>query len=199
MSGGKMARWTDEELSLTFLNKANPLFTTIRMFLSSYTFLAQNRMFPECLPLFSRAKAGWDLRGDAILQLDWTVGEIIKELQYLGLEKNTIIIFSSDNGPVLDDGYVDGAVEKLNGHTPAGLLRGGKYSIFEAGTRVPFIVSWPANIQPGKSDALVSQIDLLASFAGLLKQKIPDNEARDSKNVWDALSGKTKQGRSVLN
>ena len=62
-------------------------------------------------------------RGDVILELDWVVGEVMKQLQCLGLSGNTMIIFTSDNGPVLDDGYRDEAVTKLNGHTPAGPLR----------------------------------------------------------------------------
>ena len=62
---------------------------------------------------------------------------------------NTLIIFSSDNGPVLNDGYYDDAVEKIGDHTPSGGLRGGKYSLFEAGTRVPFITYWKGKIKPG--------------------------------------------------
>src|SRR5690606_30698957 len=109
-------------------------------------FIAQNRQKPFFL-YFSvtephvprmpatmfKGKSGLGFRGDAILQLDWTVGEIIKQLQFSGLDKSTIIIFSSDNGPVLDDGYEDGAVTQQNGHVPTGELRGGKYSVLEAG------------------------------------------------------------------
>src|SRR5699024_11829797 len=80
-----------------------------------------------------QSKLGY--RGDAIKQMDWTVGEIIGELEKLKLDDNTVVIVTSDNGPVLDDGYVDGAVEQLNGHKPAGARRGGTYSTFEAGTR----------------------------------------------------------------
>ena len=92
---------------------------------------------------------------------------VLATLDERKLSENTIVLFTSDNGPVLDDGYADGAVEDLNGHTPAGKLKGGKYSPYEGGTRVPFIVRWPARVKPGASDALVCQVDLLASLAAL--------------------------------
>jgi len=133
-----------------------------------------------------------------ILQLDWAVGEILKEVKAAGIDRNTIIIFSSDNGPVLDDGYQDEAITKLNGHTPQGPLRGGKYSAFEAGTRIPFIISWPGKIKPGVSDALICQIDLIASFSSLLHQTIATGDAMDSEHILETLLGKTKTGRSAL-
>ena len=68
------------------------------------------------------------------------MGNYLDKLEALNLDKNTIIVFSSDNGPVLDDGYHDDAVEKNGDHTPKGGLRGGKYSLFEAGSHVPFMV-----------------------------------------------------------
>jgi arylsulfatase A-like enzyme len=144
-----------------------------------------------------KGTSGLGFRGDAILQLDWIVGEIVSKLKALGIEKNTMIIFSSDNGPVLNDGYIDGSITELNGHTPLGPLRGGKSSIFEGGNRVPFIVSWPGTIQHQVSPALVSQIDLLASFANYFKFKIPTGDAMDSENHMNALLGKTKQGRTT--
>lgn len=198
MSGGKLARWTDEEMPLTFLakakafieaNKANPFFL--------YYSLTEPHV-PRMPSTMFKGKSALGLRGDVILQLDWAVGEIIKQLEALGLEKNTIIVFSSDNGPVLDDGYMDGAVTKLNGHTPSSHLRGGKYSAFEAGTRVPFIFCWPGRVRSRTSDALVGQIDLIASFAKLIRQPIPMGDASDSENILDAMLGKTNRGRNSL-
>ena len=93
---------------------------------------------------------------------------------------------------------MDEAVTKLNGHTPAGPLSGGKYSAFEAGTRVPLIISWPGTITPQVSDALVCQIDFIHSFSKLLKQPLADREAPDSYDVLNALLGKTKTARDVL-
>ncbi len=138
------------------------------------------------------------LRGDAILQMDWCVGRILQTLDSLGLTQNTLVIFSSDNGPVVDDGYADGSVEHLGSHAPAGLLRGGKYSKFEGGTRVPFIVRWPGHVQPGTSDALVCQLDFAASFAGLTHQALKQGDFPDSYDVLDALLGNTARGRDYL-
>ena len=198
MSGGNKARWVDEEVSTTFLSKAksyieenkdNPFFL--------YFTLTEPHV-PRMPATMFKGKSGLGLRGDAILQLDWTVGEIMKQLEYLGIADNTMVIFSSDNGPVLDDGYQDEAVTQLNGHTPNGLLSGGKYSVLEAGTRVPFILTWPKMVQPKISGAMVSQIDLLASFSSLLNQEIPKGEAPDSENTLDAFIGKSDKGREVL-
>src|SRR5699024_10812213 len=105
-----------------------------------------------------KSKLGY--RGDVILQMDYMVGELMKRLESLGLAENTMIVFTSDNGPVLDDGYVDESAELAEkyDHKPAGVLRGGKYSMFEGGTQMPFIVNWPAGIKAGESNAYISQI-----------------------------------------
>lgn len=197
MSGGQQARWTDEEMPLTFLSKAKDFIEVNQKnpFFLFYTLTEPH--VPRMPSTMFKDKSGLGYRGDAILQLDWSVGEIMKELKLLGLDKNTIIVFSSDNGPVLDDGYVDGAVTRLNGHTPWGPLRGGKYSVFEAGTRVPFIVSWPETIKPAVSPALVSQIDLLASFSKMLNIA-PKDMPNDSENTIDVLLGKSNKGREYL-
>jgi arylsulfatase A-like enzyme len=198
MTGGKLARWTDEEMPLTFLQKAKDFIVEHS---SSPFFLYYSLTEPHVPRMPStmfKGKSGLGLRGDAILQLDWAVGEIMKQLRELKIDRNTIIIFSSDNGPVLDDGYLDGAVTQLNGHTPWGPLRGGKYSAFEAGTRVPFILTWPGTVKPQVSNALICQIDFLASFAGFFGQKLPVGEATDSENILSALLGKTNKGRSAL-
>ena len=197
MTGGKKARWADEEISFTFLEKAKSFIEKNKKQPFFLYFNAIEPHVPRMPATMFKGKSGLGYRGDAILQLDWLVGEIMNKLKAAGIEKNTIIIFSSDNGPVLNDGYVDGAVTELNGHTPLGILRGGKYSCFEGGTRVPFIVSWPGKIQPKVSPALVSQIDLLASFAAMFRIKIPEGDAIDSENLLNTLLGKTLTGRNV--
>lgn len=198
MSGGKMARWTDEEMPLTFLTKAKEFIETNKANPFFLFYALTEPHVPRMPSTMFKGKSGLGLRGDAILQLDWTVGEIVSQLQNLGIADNTMIIFSSDNGPVLDDGYQDGAVSQLNGHRPWGELRGGKYSTFEAGTRVPMLISWPGKIKAQVSDAMVSQIDFLASFAQFFNKKLPSNEAPDSENMLNALLGKSSEGRKVL-
>lgn len=198
MSGGKTARWTDEEMPLTFLQKAKNFIEENKQHPFFLYYALTEPHVPRMPSTMFKGKSGLGFRGDAILQLDWAVGEILNQVKQAGIEKNTIIIFSSDNGPVLDDGYQDEAVTKLNGHTPWGPLRGGKYSAFEAGTRIPFIINWPGKIKPSVSDALICQIDLLATFSNFLGQKVSVGDAMDSENILDALMGKTNKGRSVL-
>jgi arylsulfatase A-like enzyme len=198
MTGGKMARWVDEELSTTFLTEAHEFIERKQKEPFFLYFALTEPHVPRMPATRFKGKSGLGLRGDAILQLDWTVGEIVKQLKQLGIDKNTMIIFTSDNGPVLDDGYQDEAVEKQNGHTPAGVLRGGKYSALEAGTRVPFIISWPGQIKPQVSAALVSQMDFIASFSKLIHQPVPAGDAPDSENILEAFLGKSQKGRSVF-
>ena len=143
-------------------------------------------------------KSGCGVRGDVIVEFDWCVGEILSTLDKLNLASNTIVIVSSDNGPVLIDGYDDGAVQDANGHRPAGPLRGGKYYVYEGGTRVPFILRWTGRVRPGISDAMISLVDFTASFAALTGQTIPAGDAPDSVNVLPALLGETREGRDQL-
>ena len=130
------------------------------------------------------------LRGDAIVQFDWCVGELMTVLSDLNLMDNTLIILSSDNGAVVDDGYADQAEELLNGHTPSGPWRGNKYSAFEGGTVIPTIVHWPAKIKrAATSEVLMSQIDWMASLADLIDARLPKGSAADSQNRIGNLIG----------
>ncbi|MBS1744713.1 MAG: arylsulfatase [Bacteroidetes bacterium] len=198
MSGGKTARWTDEELAPTFLSKAKQFIEENKNHPFFLYYALNEPHVPRMPATMFKGKSILGYRGDAILELDWAVGELMKQLDYLGLSKNTIVIFTSDNGPVLDDGYQDSAVTKLNGHKPAGPFRGGKYSIFEGGTRMPFIISWQGKIQPAQSDALVCQVDMLLSFASLLNENISSVYNGDGENMMQAFFGKDKNGRDYL-
>ena len=137
-------------------------------------------------------------RGDAIAQLDWQVGQVLRTLDELQLTDNTLVVFTSDNGPVVNDGYVYDAVEKLGAHKPAGPWRGGKYSAFEAGTRVPFLVRWPARCKPGTSNALVSQVDACATIAALCGVELEGDECVDSLDQHKAWLGEDDVGRDHL-
>jgi arylsulfatase A-like enzyme len=143
-------------------------------------------------------KTGMGPRGDVIAELDWSIGRILDTLDRLKLTRDTLFVFSSDNGPVVDDGYRDQAVEKLGDHKPAGPLRGGKYSAYDGGTRIPLVVRWPGAVKPGVSAAPLSQVDLLASFAALAGRKLPETAAPDSFNVLPALLGKSRHGRPYI-
>jgi arylsulfatase A-like enzyme len=143
-------------------------------------------------------KSGFGKRGDALLQLDDSVGQLMKTLDSLRLTSNTLVILTSDNGPVVDDGYIDGSKENLGLHQPAGILRGGKYSSFEAGTRVPFIVKWPKKVPVGRSNALISQIDFLATMNQLLGANYNENSSKDSKANLNAWLGKDQIGREYI-
>ncbi len=198
MSGGASALWKDETMADEFASRA-------------VSFIEKNRSRPFFLyfathdihvprvphPRFV-GKTTMGPRGDAIVEFDWCVGRLLSTLDRLGLAENTLVILSSDNGPVLDDGYKDRAVEKLGNHRPAGPLRGGKYSAFDAGTREPLIVRWPARVKPGVSDARFSQVDLFASLAALVGRPLDDEDAPDSLDMLDALVGKNRLGRDHI-
>ncbi|MCK4922255.1 MAG: arylsulfatase [Bacteroidales bacterium] len=195
MKGGKLAQWVDEDMADYFLALAQDYIKTHKdepFFL--YYALQQPHVPRTPHPRFV-GKSGMGPRGDVILEADWCIGELIKTVEEEGIAENTLIIFSSDNGPVLNDGYYDDAVEKLGNHNPFGSLRGGKYSLFEAGTRVPFITYWKGKIQPSVSDALISQIDITSSLAMLTGN---DFRGEDSKQLLDVLTGESTQGRENL-
>ena len=196
MKGGGKALWKDENIAdsivthaIDFIkeNKEKPFFM----------YFATNDVHVPRFPHDRfRGKNPMGVRGDAIEQFDWSVGQLMKTLDEMGLTENTLIILSSDNGPVVDDGYADRAVELLGDHKPAGPLRGNKYSAFEGGTRIPAIVHWPKEIkQAAVSDALVSQIDWFASLASLTNSRLPEGSAPDSYDYLDTWIGKSKEDR----
>jgi arylsulfatase A-like enzyme len=197
MTGGKAAWWKDEDIADVLVNKVKSFIAeskTVPFFL--YFALTDIHVPRDPNPRFLR-KSTMGARGDAIAEMDWSVGEVVKTLDSLGLAGNTMLIFTSDNGPVLDDGYDDKAEELVNDHKPGGPFRGGKYSAFEAGTRMPTITYWPGKIRPGVSDALLSQVDFFASFAALTHQPLK-NEAPDSFNMLDVITGKFRKGRPTM-
>ena len=194
--GGKAAQWRDEDMAELFLEKAK-------------SFMRDNKDKPFFLyyglhqPHVPRVpnerfvgKSGMGPRGDVILEADWCVSEFLKEMDRLDLTENTLVIFTSDNGPVLDDGYKDNAKELLGNHKPSGLYKGGKCSMYEGGTCVPFMLRWPTVVTPQVSDAFVCQMDLLASLAALVGQTY--TERTDSQNTLSVFLGQNKVGREEL-
>lgn len=199
MSGGKNALWKDEDFPVVFNNKAKQFIASNKNTPFFLYYASQDIHVPRIPNTMFIGISSMGPRGDAISQVDWCTGELVNFLEELGLTEKTLIIFTSDNGPILDDGYDDHAVELVGNHKPNGIFRGGKYSAFEAGTRVPTIAYWPGVVNPGEvSDALLTQVDLYASLAKLVGQDLNAEDAPDSFDFLDAWLGKTNKGRQFL-
>lgn len=198
-TGGMQARFRDEDLADAWVDAATRWMEANKDRPFFLYFASHDIHVPRMPHERFQGKTALGYRGDAIVELDWCVGELMQTLRRLGLEENTLVIFCSDNGPVLDDGYKDGAVEKLGTHKPAGPFSGGKYSVLEGGTRTPFITRWKGRIAPGISDQMVCTIDLAASMAALTGQPLADDACLDSLDVLGALLGEPgAKGRAAL-
>ena len=198
MTGGKAARWVDEDMADTLTAKAVDFIERHRdrpffLFFSTHDIHVPRVPHPRFV---GRTEMG--PRGDAIVQFDECVGRLLQSLDRWQLAERTLVIVTSDNGPVLDDGYADEAVERLGSHRPSGPWRGGKYSLYEGGTRVPFLVRWPGHVPTGTSEALICQVDLVASLARLVGRALPPDAAPDSFDLSSALLGRVAQGRETL-
>ncbi|WP_448551139.1 sulfatase-like hydrolase/transferase [Thalassotalea montiporae] len=209
-TGGKKAQWRDEDMSDLFLAKATEFIdaqvvptVTLKNQDQNQPFFLFYSLHQPHVPRVPHQRfagsSGLGPRGDAILEADWAIGQLIEHLAQQGLARNTLVIFSSDNGPVLDDGYQDQAVSKNGEHTPWGIYRGGKYSLFDAGAHVPLLASWPGTIEANsESEQLFSQLDLLASLSALTQQPVSNNDTLDSENHLSTLLGKSAKGRKAL-
>ncbi len=199
MDGGQSAWWSDENMGLEILERSlafiegqkdEPFFLFMPMH-QTHVPRVPHEMF--------LGKSDTGLRGDHIVELDYIVGQVVQTLEELQIRGNTLIIFSSDNGPVIYDSYYDGAIEDGVGHVPNGPFRGGKYHVYEGGTRMPTIVNWPDRVEAGiVSDAMLSQVDLLASIASLIGEPVPEGAAPDSQNQLSAWLGETGLGREYV-
>ncbi|MDA1017411.1 MAG: arylsulfatase [Planctomycetota bacterium] len=198
-TGGHAARFRDEDLADKWVEKSNEFIEKHKNRPFFLFFSSHDIHVPRIPHERFQGKTSLGFRGDAIVELDWCVGELMKTLDRLNLAESTLVVFCSDNGPVLDDGYKDGAIEKIGLHRAAGPYSGGKYSVYEGGTRTPFITRWKGRIQPGQSEQLVCTIDLAASCAALTSQSLPDDACLDSFNVLGALLGEQDaRGRDHL-
>lgn len=122
---------------------------------------------------------------DFVIMVDWVVSEVTNALKQQGIFDNTLIVFTSDNGC---SDQADFAQLATKGHFPSYIFRGYKADIYEGGHRVPFIVTWPEKIKPGKSNQLVCTTDFFATAADLLGKNYPDNVAEDSYSFLSALN-----------
>ena len=203
--GGKAALWNDETMTDVFVARARDFFAAQKKDRPFFLYFASQDIHVPRVPhprFRGRTELTW--RGDAMVELDQAVGDLLAALDEHGFTENTIVIFSSDNGPVYDDGYEDGTTvptstrEVDRGHDASGPYRGGKYQIYEGGTRVPFTLRWPGHVKPGVSDALVGQIDFIASFAKLLGTELRDDEAIDSRDTLASFLGEDRKGLPFL-
>lgn len=163
-------RYTRETIRFITENKDKPFFV----------YLAHN--MPH-IPLHASEEfVGSSKRGvygDTIQELDWSTGEILRSLKELELDKITLVIFTSDNGPNTGKGG------------SAGPLKGGKGSTLEGGVRVPFVARWPGRIPAGtESDEAITGMDLLPTLTRLAGADVPDDRVIDGKDIWPLLAGK---------
>jgi arylsulfatase A-like enzyme len=192
MSGGQTARWVDEDIAdvlarraVDFISRhaATPFFLNLGL---------HDPHVPRMPHPRFRGKSRAGIRGDAILQIDWVVGEVLAALASRGLARNTLVLFTSDNGPVLFDGYHDGAAEANGSHQPAGGLRGWKYLRYEGGTRIPLIARWPGRVPAGQTTAAMFSLhDLFATTASLLDRPLPPGAGTDGLDLSAVLQGRT--------
>lgn len=197
MKGGEKARWVDEDMADYFVDKVK---TYIRSRDTDKPFFLYYGLHQPHVPRVPHqrfvGKTELGPRGDAVVEADWCVGEVISTLEKAGILENTLVIFTSDNGPVLQDGYVDHAYENRDKHDAYGGLRGGKYSLYDGGAHVPMLVYWKGEVAPAVSGELVSQLDFFGSLASLVGAELP--EGLDTQNQIDAFLGRGKGRESLV-
>lgn len=174
-------RYTEKAINFIKENRKKPFF------------LYYPNNFPHT-PLYASdnfdGKSKRGLYGDVVSELDWSVGQILKTLKELKLEKNTLVIFTSDNGPWL--------LRKQHGGS-AGLLFEGKASTYEGGFRVPAVAWWPGTIKPDQtSTAIATTMDLYPTILNLANVSLPKDRILDGKDLYPVLSSKQKHVQDVV-
>ncbi len=198
MRGGRAALWKDQDLADTITEEA------VRFIRESagkpiFLYFCTNDIHvPRDPHRRFKGKSALGIRGDVTVQMDDSLGRIRAALEEAGYGDDCLLIFTSDNGPVINDGYRDGSDEACRAPRPAAPFSGGKCGVGEGGTRVPFIVWWPGKVAPGRSAALMSQIDLGRTLAALVGQEVPEGSMPDSEQHLGALLGREAQGRRFL-
>jgi arylsulfatase A-like enzyme len=190
MAGGRSARWTDTEMANT-LNREAVKFIEENKDRPFFLYFATHDIHVPRVPHADyKAKSQCGVRGDVIEEFDGSVAKVMVTLDRLKIADNTLVIVTSDNGGIMEDGYLDGSIADANGHLCNGALRGYKGSLWEGGHREPFIARWPGKIKPGTtSDELIGIVDMLATFAAVAGTELPDNAGPDSFNILPILLG----------
>ena len=190
----------DEKIGTTFKNKAIEWMSTTsasRQNQPFFLYLATTNIHHPFTPapqFKGTSEAG--RYGDFIHELDWIVGEVLRTVKEMGQEENTLVIFTSDNGGMLNHGGQDAW---KSGHKLNGDLLGFKFGAWEGGHRIPFIAKWPGKIPANsKTDHLLSQVDLLATFASIIDQPIDGDKKHDSVDQFPELMGQAESPQREL-
>lgn len=195
MTGGNAARWQDDSIADTLVNKAQTFIKGNKekpflLYFSTHDVHAPIAPNPRFL-----GTSQFGRRGDTVHQFDWCVGEILRTLKEQGLDDDTVVLLTSDNGAC----GVYEEQEKIYGQKNNGPLRGYKVELYEGGVREPFIVRWPGRVKPGAtSDSLVATVDCLATFADIAGVKLPEGAGPDSVSFLPVLQDPAKQVRDRL-
>jgi arylsulfatase A len=163
--------YTDKAVDFITCNKDNPFFLYVPHSMPHVPLFVSDKF---------AGKSGAGLYGDVMMEIDWSVGQITKAIKDSGVDNDTIVIFTSDNGPWLSYG-------NHAGKTP---FREGKITGFDGGIRSACIIKYPGKIAPGlSSDQMFSSVDLMPTLAKLTSSDLPDNTI-DGKDVWGIIEGK---------
>lgn len=194
MSGGKSAWWKDDEMADTLTRKAVSFIEQNQSHPFFLYFATHNIHVPRWPNQRYKHSSACGTRCDSVQEFDGSVGTVLATLDRLKLTGNTLVIISSDNGGVLNDGYDGGDLTDGNGHQCNGVLRGYKGSLYEGGHREPFIARWPGRIRAGtQCDETLCLVDMLATCAALTGQTLQTDAGPDSFDMLPAILGKKRK------
>ncbi len=200
-SGMTAEGWVNETVDVTFTEKAVGFIRDARKRSPDKPFFLYLPLSaphsPHLVPDVAKGKSKAGARGDLVWLVDWSVGKIMAALDEMGVTDNTLLIVTSDNGPLVGS-LAPAAPERTatmsGGHRAAGDLRGFKGRLHEGGHRVPFIARWPGKISRGStSDELICLTDLLATCAAVAESELPKNAGEDSVDILPALLSRKRR------
>ena len=166
-------RYTEEALDFIADNKDRPFFLYLAHAMPHVPLFVSDKY---------EGKSQRGLYGDVIVEIDWSTGQILDKLKQLGIDENTLVVYTSDNGPWLQYGIDGGS---------AGPLRDGKGSLYEGGVREPTVMRWPGHIPAGiRTSEVAANMDLLPTFAKLAGTEPPTDRVIDGRDIWPLMSGR---------
>ena len=194
VEGGESARYTHEELSDRLTEKAVQYIRERSSDKPFFLYLAHRNIHGPRIPAkrFDGVSSIGEY-GDFLMEFDASIGKVLDAIDEKGMRDNTLVIFSSDNGGVVEYRPIEYA--STQGHFPNAPLRGQKTGVYEGGVRVPLIARWPSRVPPGtEDDSLIALTDMLATFAELFNHTLPADSAEDSVSCWSSLTGTSTDG-----